>query len=188
MSARLVRCGVVAAFVAAGGAVGAVVFAGAADRVPPPAAGSTAIMCHADEPGHRLLIAGIVTDETGRPIRGASVGAYNTDASGLYNPPNAGTREPRISGTVITDAEGRFQVLTVYPGPYPGIAEPAHVHFGANAPAYAQAWATIWIEGDPLITAERRAWADRDEETRIVPAEEIEGLKVARVTIVMKAS
>lgn len=188
MAAQLVRLGGVAVLAAGGCAVGVAMLAGAADRVPPPATGSTAIICHADEPGRRLLVEGLVTDTAGRPIRGASVGAYNTDATGLYNPPDSGTREPRISGTVITDAQGRFQILTVYPGAYPGLAEPAHVHFGATGPGYAQAWATIWIEGDSLLTAERRGWADRDEETRVVPAEEIEGLAVARVTIVMRES
>lgn len=167
------------------GALGAAAF-GAAERVPPPDAGSTAIICHAAEPGRRLLVAGTVVDESGRPVRGATVSAYNTDASGLYNPRDSETREPRISGEVKSDSEGRFQFLTVYPGPYPDIAEPAHVHFGATARRFKQAWATIWIEGDPLITAERKAWEERDEETRIVPAESIEGLAFARVTIVMK--
>lgn len=171
--------------VAACAAVGAAALRDQPSRVPPPVTGSTAILCHPEEPGRRLLIIGLVTDEAGRPVRGASVGAYNTDSAGLYNPPNSPTREPRISGTVITDDQGRFQFLTVYPGPYPGIGEPAHVHFGATAPSYAQAWATIWMEGDPLITDERRAWADRDAETRIVPLEDLEGLAVARVTIVM---
>ncbi|MCW5768796.1 MAG: carboxypeptidase regulatory-like domain-containing protein [Phycisphaeraceae bacterium] len=157
-----------------------------AERVPPPEVGSTAIICHAAEPGRRLLVSGVVTDELGRPVRGATVTAYNTDASGLYNPRNSPTREPRISGEVKSDAEGRFQFLTVYPGPYPDIAEPAHVHFGATARRFKQAWATIWIEGDALITAERKAWEEQDEETQIVPAESIEGLAFARVTIVMK--
>lgn len=171
---------------AASGSGFAATLLGEADRVPPPSPGSTAIMCHAAEPGRRLLVAGTVVDESGRPVRGATVTAFNTDASGLYNPRNSPTREPRISGEVKSDAEGRFQFLTVAPGPYPDIAEPAHVHFGATARSFKQTYATIWIEGDPLITAERRAWADRDEETRIVAAEALEGLAFARVTIVMK--
>lgn len=182
---RSVRWVCALAAVAAGGAAGVAAFAGT-DRVPPPDTGSTSIICHASEPGRRLLVAGLVTDESGRPVRGARVTAYNTDATGLYNPRNSDTREPRISGEVTTNAEGRFQFLTVFPGPYPDIAEPAHVHFGATARAFRQAYATIWFEGDPLITAERKAWEEQDEETRIVPLENIEGLAFARVTIVMK--
>lgn len=159
---------------------------GDGERVPPPEGGSTAIICHASEPGRRLLVSGEVVDESGRPVRGATVSAYNTDAAGLYNPQNSPTREPRISGEVKSDGQGRFQFLTVYPGPYPEIAEPAHVHFGATARGFKQAYATIWIEGDPLITPERKAWEERDEETRVVPAESIEGLAFARVRIEMK--
>ncbi|MBX3362184.1 MAG: carboxypeptidase regulatory-like domain-containing protein [Phycisphaeraceae bacterium] len=190
MSDQLLRFRVSAAFgllgfVGLGGVLGGAALV-AEERVPPPEAGSTAIICHASEPGRRLLVSGVVVDESGRPVRGATVSAYNTDSSGLYNPRNSDTREPRISGEVKSDAQGRFQFLTVYPGPYPEIAEPAHVHFGARARRFKQAWATIWIEGDPLITAERKAWEEQDEETRVVPAESIEGLAFARVTIVMK--
>lgn len=173
------------ALAAAGSVLGAVMLA-APVRRPPPVPGSTAIMCHADEPGRRLLIDGVVVNVAGKPVEGAAVTAYNTDASGLYNPPNGNTRVPRINAKVTTDAAGRFQVLTVYPGPYPEGKEPAHVHFDAIAPTFKLSYATIWIEGDPLITAERRAWAERDDETRIVPAENIEGLAIARVTIVLK--
>jgi len=42
------------------------------------------------------------------------------------------------------------------------------------------------MEGDSLITAERRGWAQGDDQTRIVEAEEIEGLALARVVIVMR--
>ncbi len=154
-------------------------------RRPPPLAASTAIACHADEPGKRLLIDGTVTDPSGRPIEGAAVTVYSADAKGLYNPPNSETRVPRIHAKVTTDANGKFQVLTTYPGPYPNGQEPAHVHFDAIAPTYKLSYATIWFEGDPLITAERRAWADRDAETRIVTPRTLEGLAAAAVTIVL---
>ncbi len=131
-------------------------------RIVSPPAGSTAILIQPDEPGQRLLIVGRIENTAGRPIAGASVTAYNTDAQGLYNPVSAGTREPRIRGTVLTDADGRFQMLTVRPAPYPSGDEPAHVHFMINAPSYVMTFSDIWFEGDPLITRERLDDAQRD--------------------------
>lgn len=153
-----------------------------------PAAGSTAIACHADEPGPRLLIDGVVTDSAGRPIEGALVAAYNVDAKGLYNPPDADTRVPRIYARVTTDAKGRFQVLTVHPATYPDGSEPAHVHFDAVAPLYKLTYATIWFEGDPLITPERRDQARRGREVRIVRPARAHGLATAQVAIVLETN
>lgn len=126
-------------------------------RRPPPAHASTAIICHADEPGPRLLIVGRIDNAQGAPVPGATVNVYNTDARGLYNPPNTPTREPRIRGTVFSDADGNFQVLTVKPGAYPDGSEPMHIHLEVLAPGYMLRYSDIWFEGDPLITPERTA-------------------------------
>jgi protocatechuate 3,4-dioxygenase beta subunit len=144
----------------AGGAVGAGMWAkreapSESARVPPPAAGSTAIICNANEAGERLLIDGIVVNASGEPIAGAKVGAFNADAQGLYNPPNSGTREPRIQGEVRTGPDGRFQFVTVRPGPYPGGDEPGHVHLTVTADGFQLKYQTFWLEGDPLITEAR---------------------------------
>lgn len=125
----------------------------------PPAPGSTAIACHPEEPGPRLLIAGRVRTLEGRPIPGATVVAYNTDATGLYNTPESGSRIPRLRASVTTDIDGRFQILTVVPGPYPNTQDPAHVHFETLAPGYALRYTTIWFEGDPRVTPESQAQA-----------------------------
>lgn len=150
-------------------------------RITPPTTGSTAIICHADEPGQRLLIVGKVVDRRGRAIDGAAVTVYNTDIDGLYVPQNAGTRSPRLRGSVITDSAGRFQVLTVVPASYPGSREPAHIHLEASAPGYRRMWSDIWFEGDPFITvgkqmeARRRATNNPDEVTRIERVELLAG-------------
>lgn len=153
-----------------------------------PAPASTAIMCHADEPGARLLIVGEVTDAHGRPIYGATVNAYNADIAGLYAARDSGSRVARIRGTVVTDARGRFQLLTVHPGSYPSGQEPAHIHMDIVAPSFHMKYRTLWMEGDPLITPERRAAVAGDAETRIVPVESIEGLGLVRVSIALEES
>ncbi len=158
-----------------------------AARPAPPAPGSTVILCRADEPGPRLLIDGRVTDPSGRPVPGAVVSAYNTDANGLYNPPNSPTREPRIQGVAIADAEGRFQMLTVRPGPYPNADDPAHMHFKVTAPTFHLTYSTIWFEGDPLLSPAKRAFADRDAETEIVRTTRPDGgLETAVHAIVLR--
>jgi hypothetical protein len=167
--------------------------AGGAERVPPPGPGSTAIMCQADEPGPRLLIAGQVLDGSGHPVAGAQVVAYNADAQGLYNPRNSPTRVPRIRGAVTSDTDGKFQLLTVSPGPYPDASEPAHVHFEVNCPGYRLRYSTIWFAGDPLITLQRqeraRRWtADHPQDvTRVeTPGRIADGLTLVRHTIVLE--
>ena len=135
------------------------------ERVPPPLAGSTAIACNANEPGERLLIAGRVIDDAGAAVSNAAVIAYGTDASGLYNPRNSPTREPRLQATVHTDAEGRFQVLTVMPGPYPESDDPAHIHFDIKAAGFGVHYSAMWFKGDTRInevtTARAKDWERR---------------------------
>lgn len=180
------------AFLAGAAAASALAVLWASNRAVPvrtPGPGSTAIICDAEEPGLRVLIVGTAVDEAGRPVPEITVDAYNADASGLYNRPSDGTRVPRIRGSVRTDSAGRFQILTVMPGPYPSGDEPAHVHFGAVGPGYALSFRTIWFEGDPLITSAKRDWAQRDDETEIVPVERTDhGLAVVRTTIVLRGS
>ncbi len=146
--------------------------------------GSTAITCHADEPGVRLLLDIRVVDSAGVPLAGVPVSAFNTDASGLYNPRDAKTSEPRLHAQVRTDERGRCQVLTLRPAPYPEGDEPAHIHFSAGAPDSAQSYRTVWFEGDMLLTASKREWAANDAETEIVAVEDVGiGVGVCRVEI-----
>lgn len=164
-------------------------------RVPPPEPASTAILCHADEPGPRLLISGRVLDEQGRPRPGAMVTAYNTDRSGLYNPRQSPTRSPRIAGTVACDSAGRFQFLTVKPAPYPNDSLPAHVHFEATCPGYRPNFSEVLFEGDPFITPEiaerarRSLEAPGDESANIVAVRRIEGgLELVEHTIRLRTN
>jgi protocatechuate 3,4-dioxygenase beta subunit len=135
-----------------------------------PTAGSTAIACHPDEPGERVLFDIMVKSQSGRPVPGVVVIAYGADVAGLYGPKDALSREPRLRATVTTDARGKCQVWTVRPGPYPDWSEPSHVHFEAWGLLTSEGLRTIWFEGDPMITAEKRAWAARDTSKRCGPA------------------
>jgi protocatechuate 3,4-dioxygenase beta subunit len=67
-------------------------------------------------------LSGRVLGTDGRPIAGAVVDFWHTDASGSYD--NAGFR---FRGHQRTDAEGRYALRTMVPGAYGGMAKHFHV-------------------------------------------------------------
>jgi len=81
----------------------------------------------ADDPaGERIRVEGRVIDGDGAPVRDAVIELWQANAAGRYNhPDDQQTDKPldphfRGFGRVATDAEGRFRVVTVKPGPVPG--------------------------------------------------------------------
>ena len=119
------------------------------------------------EPGQRFRVAFEVFDKSGKPLANAKVTAWQTDQSGLYNPREFGHVAPRLQVTAWTDKSGRIEFDTIYPGPYPDQPEPSHIHFAIPIQGKEQ-WRTLWFEGDPLLTAEKRKWELGNEETVIV--------------------
>lgn len=117
----------------------------------------TTVLAGANEPGERMEFWGRVLDYQGRPLAEAAIVAYHTDASGLYNPPEANTRVPRLRAVAITDENGGFRFSTIRPGPYPGGGNPQHIHLEITAPAHRLRYVTYWFDDDPLVTAERRS-------------------------------
>jgi protocatechuate 3,4-dioxygenase beta subunit len=119
-----------------------------------------------DEPGEWIEIEGRTVDRSGAPVPGAVVRVFSTDASGRYHPQIDGERTPRIFGTLVANAEGRFAFRIVRPGPYPGTRNARHIHISARAgnlrlaaPQYAV------FDDDPLLqepqNAEQRGEAIR---------------------------
>jgi protocatechuate 3,4-dioxygenase beta subunit len=119
------------------------------------------------ETGQRLEVTFQVINETGKPMSGVKVSASQTGTSGLYNPNGWGRREPALSATAWTDAEGKIVFRTIYPGPYPTKTEPSHIHFTATVDNKPK-WRTLWFEGDTILTPEKRFWAEQDQETEVV--------------------
>jgi protocatechuate 3,4-dioxygenase beta subunit len=77
--------------------------------------------------GTRLLLTGRVLDTGCRPIAGARVDFWQANGSGNYD--NAGYR---FRGYQLTDRQGRYRLLTVVPGLYPGRTE--HIHVKVTPP------------------------------------------------------
>jgi len=77
-------------------------------------------------PGEKIAIEGRVIDGDGAPVPDAVIELWQANAAGRYNhPDDPQTDKPldphfRGFGRVATDAEGRFRVVTIKPGPVPG--------------------------------------------------------------------
>jgi protocatechuate 3,4-dioxygenase beta subunit len=72
--------------------------------------------------GRRLVIAGAVMTPECRPVRRALLDFWQADADGQYD--NEGFR---LRGHQFTDDRGRFRLVTVVPGLYPGRTRHLHV-------------------------------------------------------------
>ena len=76
--------------------------------------------------GEQIAIEGRVIDGDGAPVPDALIELWQANAAGRYNhPDDQQTDKPldphfRGFGRVATDAEGRFRVVTIKPGPVPG--------------------------------------------------------------------
>lgn len=78
--------------------------------------------------GEPLAIIGTVFDERCRPVAGAWLDFWQADGRGVYD--NAGYA---LRGHQFTDAQGRYEMLTVEPGEYPGRTPHIHVKVRATA-------------------------------------------------------
>ncbi len=103
---------------------------------------------------------------------------FHADARGWYTPTKV-MDEPhaRLAGRVSTDAEGRFEIRTIRPGPYPVTDEtpedrriPQHVHFEISAEGFAFRRFQLVFADDPRMTPYWHEWA-RDGRNPVVPVE-----------------
>ena len=118
---------------------------------------------HADEPlGERIIVAGRVVDEDGRPVPETLVEVWQANAAGRYahaEDRHEAPLDPNFSGAgrTLTNAEGEFRFVTVKPGAYPwqnheNAWRPAHVHFSVFGPSFLTRLITqMYFPGDPLL-------------------------------------
>jgi metallo-beta-lactamase class B len=127
------------------------------------------------EPGQPLLLEGTVRDGQGRPVAGAKVTVFHTDARGYYTPEDERTGrmdEPnaRLKATFTTGPNGRYAFATIRPGGYPvprtDVSEsdpmrliPAHVHYEVTAAGFADRRFQLVFDDDPRMNAAWRRWA-----------------------------
>ncbi len=112
--------------------------------------------------GERIIVAGTITDEDGRPVPNTMVEIWQANATGRYDHPgdqHDAPLDPNFhgAGRVFTDAQGRYRFLTIRPGAYPwpnhrNAWRPNHIHFSYFGPAFATRLVTqMYFPGDPLL-------------------------------------
>jgi len=112
--------------------------------------------------GERMVLAGRVVDERGRPVRNTLVELWQANASGRYVhkvDQHDAPLDPNFlgAGRCLTDDEGRYRFLTIKPGAYPwgnhhNAWRPAHIHFSLFGTAFTQRLVTqMYFPGDPLF-------------------------------------
>ena len=126
-------------------------------RPSPDTLGWRLAMASDDEPGARLVLDGRVLQADGRtPAPGVVLYLHQTDATGVYRRDDGGALA--LQGWLKTDADGRYRIETVRPGPYPSGTMPAHVHVYVGEPGRAPYYLNdVVFADDPLVTEAYRA-------------------------------
>jgi protocatechuate 3,4-dioxygenase beta subunit len=112
--------------------------------------------------GERIILAGRVRDQYGKPIPHTLVEIWQANAGGRYRHKNdryLAPLDPNFGGVgrTLTDSEGYYSFRTVKPGPYPwrngpNDWRPAHIHVSISGPSIATRLITqLYFEGDPMI-------------------------------------
>jgi protocatechuate 3,4-dioxygenase beta subunit len=133
---------------------------------------------HAGEPlGERIIVTGRVLDSRGRPVPGALVEIWQTNAAGRYvhlGDQHPAPLDPNFTGAgrCLTDAGGRYRFVTIKPGAYPwrnhhNAWRPAHIHFSVFGTSFSQRLVTqMYFPGDPLFGQDPIFQSIQDERAR----------------------
>jgi protocatechuate 3,4-dioxygenase beta subunit len=133
---------------------------------------------HPGDPlGERIVVSGRVQDRDGRPVRDALIEIWQANAGGRYL--HEGDRHPAPldpsfsgAGRTLTDAEGRYEFVTVKPGAYPwknhpNAWRPAHIHFSLFGRTFSQRLVTqMYFPGDSLFAYDPIFQSVRDARAR----------------------
>jgi protocatechuate 3,4-dioxygenase beta subunit len=133
---------------------------------------------HAGEPlGERIIVAGRVLDDNGRPVPHTLIELWQANAAGRYchdRDNHPAPLDANFSGTgrTMTDENGNYQFITIKPGAYPwknhvNAWRPAHIHFSLFGPAFVTRLVTqMYFPGDPLFAFDPIFQSIPDEKAR----------------------
>ena len=134
---------------------------------------------HAGEPlGERIIVAGRVVDEAGRPVRRTLVEIWQCNAAGRYlhaRDDHPAPLDPNFTGAgrMMTDDEGRYRFVTIKPGAYPwrnhdNAWRPAHIHFSLFGASFQSRLVTqMYFPNDPLFPFDPIMHSIPDEQARL---------------------
>jgi protocatechuate 3,4-dioxygenase beta subunit len=112
--------------------------------------------------GERIVVAGRVVDESGRPVPDTLIEIWQANAAGRYihvADRHDAPLDPNFfgAGRCVTDADGRYRFVSIKPGAYPWqnhdkAFRPAHIHFSLFGPCFITRLVTqMYFPGDPLL-------------------------------------
>ena len=127
--------------------------------------------------GERIIVAGRLVDEDGRPVPQALIEIWQTNAAGRYphvRDTHPAPLDPNFTGAgrTETDAEGRYSFTTIKPGAYPwrnhpNAWRPAHIHFSIFGTSFLTRLVTqMFFPGDPLFGQDPVLQSIHDERAR----------------------
>jgi protocatechuate 3,4-dioxygenase, beta subunit len=143
---------------------------------------------HEGEPlGERIIVSGRVLDEDDRPVRGALMEIWQANAAGRYGhraDTHGAPLDPNFTGCgrMLTDAEGRYKLVTIKPGAYPwqnhhNAWRPAHIHFSLfGAGLLTRLVTQMYFPGDPLMAYDPifNSIADEKSRNRLISSFDLE--------------
>ncbi len=118
---------------------------------------------HPGEPlGERIIVAGRVMDEDGRPVPRTLVEVWQCNAAGRYahdRDNHPAPLDPNFTGAgrTLTDEDGNYRFVTIKPGAYPwrnhsNAWRPAHIHFSLFGSCFITRLITqMYFPNDPLM-------------------------------------
>ena len=112
--------------------------------------------------GERMVVAGRVLDENGKPVANTLVEIWQANSAGRYihhADQHDAPIDPNFfgAGRCVTDGEGRYKFYTLRPGAYPwgnhpNAWRPAHIHLSLFGPTIATRLVTqMFFPGDPML-------------------------------------
>ncbi len=120
--------------------------------------------------GTPLYCEGRIDGADGKPLAGATVDIWQSDAEGFYDVQKTAVGEHNLRGRFKTGADGRYGFWSILPSSYPIPADgpvgqllkatarhpyrPAHVHFMISAPGYETLITHVFVPGDPYLESD----------------------------------
>ncbi|SED71393.1 hydroxyquinol 1,2-dioxygenase [Rhizobiales bacterium GAS191] len=120
--------------------------------------------------GEPLLVQGTVTTSDGKPVEGATVDVWHSDAEGFYDVQRHEPDDLSLRARFRSGPDGRFHFWSIMPTFYPIPDDgpvgqllratnrhpfrPAHIHFLIAAPGHRTLVTHVFAEGDPYIASD----------------------------------
>jgi protocatechuate 3,4-dioxygenase, beta subunit len=126
--------------------------------------------------GQITWVSGVLRDNTGKPVRNATIEIWQCDSTGVYlHSRSGGNQKGRDShfqgfGRFLTGQSGEYMFRTIKPVPYPG--RTPHIHFAVKLSGKKRLVTQCYIKDEPLNDRDgvlRRIQDERQRESVIVP-------------------